>query len=357
MTLHLACRVQRGTFLLDVDTQFNDKEVTALFGASGSGKTSMLRLIAGLDREAGVRVSFNNDVWQDDDSFVPPHERRIGYIFQHLNLFPNMNADQNLDYAAQRAHSSQGLSRREIVEVLDIGSLLNKYPEQLSGGEKQRIAIARSLLSHPRLLLMDEPLGSIDHAAKNRILPYLQRIHQLLDIPVIFVSHSLDEVLYLADTVTEIHQGKISQQSSVISFATSDSATSDKEAAAIVKCQVQSHDRQYNLTTLTFENQPLIVSASALKEDDQVRVKIPARDVSIARERATSSSILNVLQAVVVAISDPDDSPAVMVTLQIGNQSLLARVTRKSVYDLSIQPGDQVFAQIKGVALMIEYDR
>jgi len=357
MTLQLNCQVSRGNFNLEVDLQFPDREVTALFGASGSGKTSILRIIAGLDREPGVSVTFNGETWQDAQTFVPVHQRRVGYVFQHLNLFPNMSADQNLAYAEQRSHSARGLSRQEIIDVLEIGSLLHKYPEQLSGGEQQRVAIARSLLSHPGLLLMDEPLGSIDQAAKTRILPYLQRIHQMLDIPAIFVSHSLDEVLYLADRVVEISEGRVVQQVDVIDFATSEGATTGSDAAAIVSCTVRDHDDKYNLTSLDLEGQTLIVSAPGFEAGDQVRVKIPARDVSIARERATSSSIINVLECRVISIAASTDDPGALVRLEVGNQVLMARVTRKSIDDLSLQENDRVFAQIKGVALMIDHER
>lgn len=357
MTLQLNCKVNRGNFNLEVELAFPDREVTALFGASGSGKTSILRIIAGLDHEPGVNLIFNGETWQDTQTFIPAHLRRVGYVFQHLNLFPNMTADRNLAYAEQRSHSSSGLSRKEIIDVLEIGSLLHKYPEQLSGGEQQRVAIARSLLSHPALLLMDEPLGSIDQGAKARILPYLQRIHQMLDIPAIFVSHSLDEVLYLADRVVEISDGRVLQEVDVIDFATSEGATTGNDAAAIVSCRVRDHDEKYNLTSLDLEGQTLIVSAPGFKTDDQVRVKIPARDVSITRERAVSSSILNVIECRVESIRNMGDEPGALVRLGAGNQVLLARITRKSIDDLSLKAGDPVFAQIKGIALMIDHER
>ena len=357
MTLHLNCRVERGAFLLDLDANFPDREVTVLFGPSGSGKTSILRLIAGLDRAPGVRVAFKEEIWQDEQTFVPPHQRRVGYVFQHLNLFPNMNARQNLDFAEQRAHTSEGLSRADITEVLDIGDLLDKLPDQLSGGEKQRVAIARTLLSHPGLMLMDEPLGSIDQAAKNRILPYLQRVHQLLDIPVVFVSHAMDEVLYLADTVMEIRQGQMIQQDTVIGFSTSEGAAASSDAAAILRCRVLELDSTYSLTSLEVDGQRLMVSKAGFSVGDQVRVRIPARDVSITREPARETSILNVLECTVRTITDPGEGPAAMVNMTCGRQTLLARITRRSLHELLLREGDKVYAQIKGVALMIEYER
>ena len=357
MTLHLNCRVARGAFLLDLEARFPDREVTALFGPSGSGKTSILRLIAGLDHAPGVRVEFNGKVWQDGQTFVPPHRRRIGYVFQHLNLFPNMSAGRNLDYAEQRAHSSEGLSRTDIVDVLEIGGLLAKLPNQLSGGEMQRVAIARTLLSHPGLMLMDEPLGSIDQAARNRILPYLQRVHQLLDIPVILVSHSMEEVLYLADTVMEIRQGQLMRQDTVIGFSTSESAVADSDAAAILRCRVVEPDTNYGLTSLDVEGQKLMVSKTGFSVGDQLRVRIPARDVSITREPARETSILNILECTVQGITDPGEGPAAMVSLACGRQTLLARITRLSLHQLALGQGDRVYAQIKGVALMIEYER
>ena len=205
MTLDVHAHFERRGFSISVDTSLPTDRVSALFGPSGSGKTTLLRLIAGLDRHAGTTVQFDGETWQNESTFLPAYQRRVGYVFQHLNLFPHLDAQGNLQYAEARCrkHSTQGKSpdRAQVIDMLDLSHLLKRFPHELSGGEKQRVAIARALLSNPRVLLMDEPLGSIDAAARNRILPYLQTLHLNLEIPVVYVSHSVDEVLFLADMV------------------------------------------------------------------------------------------------------------------------------------------------------------
>ena len=352
MTLHLNCQVRRGDLDLKIDASFPPGQVTALFGASGSGKTSILRLIAGLDHDRDVQVRFRDDIWQDEHTFVPTWKRRVGLVFQNLNLFPNMTAGQNLDYAEKRAPDSQGPGREEIVDTLQIHDLMTRQARLLSGGEQQRVAIARALLSRPGLLMLDEPLGSVDQAAKHRILPYLQQVNQFLDIPVILVSHSLDEVLYLADRVLEINAGKLVRRASVTDYSTSETAATRHEAAAILHCTVSAREEEYDLTLLSFEEETLRINSVNLPIGSRIRVRVPARDVSLVRERPEGSSIVNLIECRVVAIDDPGSGPTAMIQLGCGGQLLLARITRKSLHDLSIQVGETLFAQIKGVALM-----
>jgi molybdate transport system ATP-binding protein len=358
MSIQLRTALRRAEgFELKADLSMASDRVTALFGSSGSGKTTLLRMLAGLERAPDTEIRFRQDTWQDEHVFVPPEARGIGYVFQHLNLFPHLSADANLRYAESRQHSNEGLDRSEIIDILDIGALLAKFPSQLSGGEQQRVAIARALLSHPRLMLMDEPLGSIDAAAKTRILPYLQRLHDSLSIPVIYVSHSLDEILEFADNVVMIDQGQIVSESAIVDFAVSERGASQTQAAAIIRCRVVSHEEAHALTEVEFEGQPMFIAADRYQTGDTLRVRIPARDVSLTLERPVGSSILNILTARVAEISDPGTGPTATVTLHCGNQALLARITRKSLVEMSLKPLDQVFAQIKGVALITEHDR
>ena len=360
MSLLIQAKVKRqGGFELNVDVAFPDREVSALFGPSGSGKSTILRLLAGLDHVPGTRVSFNKVVWQDERTFVAPNQRHIGYVFQHLNLFPHLSVSGNLDYAEARRQSGGGLSRHDLLDILNLSSLLEKRPRQLSGGEQQRVAIARALLSNPDLIVMDEPLGSLDQAAKDRILPYLQRLHRSLEIPIIYVSHALDEILYFADTVFEIADGKITGESSVIDFSVSGTHIGNHinqpEAAAIVSCRVKSENKQYALTELQFEDTLLLVSAGPLVNGESVRVKIPARDVSLSRQR-NESSIINVIATTIAHIHDPETGASAVVKLKCGNQFLLALITRKSLQELRFEIGEPIFAQIKGVALMTQHD-
>jgi molybdate transport system ATP-binding protein len=358
MTLEIRAKIARsGGFSLDIDMSIPDRQVSALYGPSGSGKSTILRLIAGLENEEGVTISFNEMIWQKGKKFLPPHQRRVGYVFQHLMLFPHLNAEENLNYAETRQQKSGGLTRGEVVEMLDLGHLLKQMPGQLSGGEQQRVAIARALLSNPQLLVMDEPLGSIDTTAKNRILPYLQRLHTRLEIPVVYVSHSLNEVQYFADTVFSISEGRILNQRSVVEFSTQDLSSPDADLAAILRCEVAESIDDFSLTRLIFGDEVLYIASDRFELGDKIRVRIPARDVSLARQRQPESSILNSVQTRIVEITEPTSGPSAIVRLQCGSQYLLARITRKSLHDLNLKIDETIYAQIKGVALMAEYER
>ena len=359
MSIKVAAEISRpGGFHLVIDTLLPGTGVTALYGPSGSGKTTLLRLLAGLDHVPGARVVFEGTPWQDDTGciFIQPQARATGYVFQHLNLFPHLTVAGNLDYAARRRHREGGLAADEIIGILQLDELLAKAPAQLSGGEQQRVAIGRALMSNPRLLLLDEPLGAIDIDARTRILPYLQQLHRVLEIPVIYVSHSLDEVLYLADTVLTMDRGRVTSQGSVMDFAVSRDAARHRDAAAIVRCRVTSPADHYGLVTVALEQETLYINAADLQQDDVVRVRIPARDVSLTRQ-PFESSIVNVIRTRVDSIDDPGQGSAATVTLSCGGQKLLARITRLSLRDLAFKPGETVFAQIKGVALMTDHDR
>ena len=358
MTLALETQLKRSSgFKLSVDLSIATDRVTALYGTSGSGKTTLLRLITGLDREVGVNVTFNGRVWQSTDTFVPVHERRIGFVFQHLNLFPHLSAAGNLDFAIRRNSSNEGLSRHDVIDMLDIGHLLNQHPGNLSGGEQQRVAIARALLSNPQLLVMDEPLGSIDTQARARILPYLQRLHDTLKIPVIYVSHALDEVLELADDVILLEAGHAMAKQSVFDFATAGPDADLPHGTAMIHCQVTGRDHDNDLTILSFENQTMYVATPTYAPGKILRLRIPSRDVSLALNKPGSSSILNILEGRISEIHDDAAGPTVVVIVRCGEQQILARITRKSLLDMKLTIDQQVYAQVKGVALMVNDER
>ena len=358
MSLDISAHIERtGGFNLSVDLTIATDRVTALYGASGSGKTTLLRLISGLERQSGVEVRFNDTVWQSEQAFVPAHQRRIGFVFQHLNLFPHLTAAENLEFAIKRHTQIQGLERKDVIEMLDLRDLLPNRPQNLSGGEQQRVAIARALLSNPQLLVMDEPLGSIDAVAKTRILPYLQRLHDTLKIPVIYVSHALDEVLELADNVIFLEAGQANRQESVFDFAITGPDADLPQGTAMIRCRVTGQDPDNELTILNFENQTMYLAARSHSPGDTIRVRIPARDVSLTRRKPEASSILNVFEGTINEIHDDRDGPTVVVLVSCGEQQLLARITRKSLSDLSLNVGQRVYAQVKGVALMVNNDR
>lgn len=348
-------------FSIEAGLTIPDSGVTALYGPSGSGKSTILRLIAGLERAGkgdSVTIRAGEEVWHDRDTFVPVHKRGIGYVFQQHQLFPHLTVKGNLDYATRRRHTNNGIDIDQISDWLALDDLMSKPVQQLSGGEAQRASIARVLLSGARCILMDEPLGSIDHSARARILPYLDRLHRNLQLPFIYVSHSLEEINYLADELYLLDNGRIKASGSIFELGSSVELNTEagEEAAAVIECVIAGHESDYGLTRLEFEGARLFVTARHRKPGAALRVRIPARDVSITLSPPEHTSILNVIQATVEEIQGPTDQPGILVRLAIGSQHILARITRKSLDNLVLETGQQVYAQIKSVALLSDYE-
>ena len=345
-------------FILDMNITVQPNGITALFGPSGSGKSTLLRLLAGLERgtvQDRIRITSDDTVWQDETTFVPPEKRGIGFVFQQQQLFPHLNVQENLLFALNRQHTQNDLDADQVYEWLNLMPLLDKNVNQLSGGEAQRVAIARVLLNGARCILLDEPLGSIDTASRSRILPYLDRLHRNLQIPMVYVSHSYEEISYLADYLFVLEDGKIKSKGSLPELSSTlelNSAEGDS-AAAVIQCRVSRHDLTYRLSELDFEGAKIFVNAENYQVDDSVRLRIPARDVSIATSQPVNSSILNILEVEVVSFEE-SPGPSILVRLRRNNQFILARITRKSLNILNIQPGQKVYAQIKSVALLME---
>jgi len=345
--LEVRLKLARQNFALNVDRQLPAQGLTALFGPSGSGKTTILRCIAGLERVPEGRVSFAGDCWQDEAEqiFIPPHRRACGYVFQEASLFPHLSARGNLEYSERRVpleHMRQGF--RETVELLDIGPLLDRRTDGLSGGERQRIAMARALLSSPRLLMMDEPLASLDTNRKGEILYYIERLRDELRLPMIYVSHSLDEVVRLADHVVVLKQG------SVAAAGTVQETIGRDHGGAVIDAVVAEQDLTWGLTRMDFPGGLLFASDVDALPGERVRVRIAARDVALARERPRETSFLNVLACTVTAVSAGEGAGA-DVHLDANGVRLTARLTRKSIAALSLSPGMPVFALIKAVAV------
>lgn len=342
------------SFALDVDLTLPATGITAIFGRSGSGKTTLLRCIAGLAAGARGYLRLHRDTWQDDAAgvFVPAHRRPTGFVFQDGRLFPHLRVAENLEFGRKRAVGSDALDRDSIVSLLRLEGLLQRLPHQLSGGEQQRAAIARALLTRPQLLLMDEPLASLDVEHKYEILPYLDGLHQHLDIPVIYVSHSPDEVLRLADHLVLLEQGEVRAHGPLQTLLTRLDLpfAQSEEAAAVIPATVSHFDQAHQLTELVFDGGMLRVPRAKARPGQSVRVLIHARDVSLALTRAEDSSILNILDATVLGCEQRGPGQ-VTVSIRIGTAVLLARITEFSRERLGIRPGLQVFAQIKSVAL------
>jgi len=341
-------------FGLEVDVRLPARGVTAIFGPSGSGKTTLLRLIAGLERAAHGHLAVGDVVWQDTDTFVPTHERPLGYVFQDARLFPHLDVRRNLDYGLRRIPaSSRRVSLDHVIDLLGIGHLMERKPDRLSGGERQRVAIARALAVSPRLLLLDEPLAALDQARKQEVLPYLERLHDSLEIPVLYVSHAIDEVVRLADHLLVLDAGRVAAQGSIVELmARAELRLSrDDGEGALIEASVAGHDETYQLTTVAFPGGRLTLPRQAREVGQQVRVRVLARDVSITLAAQTGTSIINILPARVTAIT-PAGASQCVVSLDLGGTALLARITRKSVDALGLKPGVAVHAQIKGVALV-----
>lgn len=343
-------------FALDVDLALPGRQVSALFGPSGSGKTTCLRAIAGLERAPGGYVEVNGEIWQDDARglFVPTHRRPLGYVFQEPSLFAHLTVAQNMAYGMKRVPTAQRrVSPAQAVELLGLAPLMQRSPATLSGGERQRVAIARALATSPRILLMDEPLAALDAKRKAEILPYLERLHGELDIPVLYVSHAPDEVARLADHMVLLDAGRV-----VASGTTFDLMTRldlplahGDSAGAVLAATVARHDTDFHLTLANFCGGQLSLPRQTTQVGHSIRVRIQARDVSLTLERQSGTSVLNILPATITALSS--DSPGqVMVRLDAGGSALLARITRKSAEALALVVGQTVFAQIKGVAIL-----
>jgi len=329
---------EQGSFSLDIDVAIPAKGVTGLFGESGSGKTTLLRCIAGL--EAG-----------SDTDTRAPHERGIGYVFQEPQLFPHMDVRANIEYGLKRAGKAR-LETDAVVKMLGLGALLSRKPGDLSGGEAQRVAIAAVLLRSPELILMDEPLASLDQRRKDELLPYLDRLHDELSVPIIYVSHSIDEVCRLCDHLILIEEGRVVADGELHAMlARLDiPMLAGRNAGTVINATPERHDSDYDLTLFRFSGGELLVPGKYDSTIPNMRLRIAASDVSICRTRPQKTTILNVLPADIDEIQ-PTGSSTDLVRLAIGDDFLVAQVTRRSVTNLDLRKGDHVFAQVKSVTV------
>lgn len=357
MSIRARFQLDRSEFRLDVDLDLPGRGVTALFGPSGSGKTTLLRCIAGLERAPGF-LEVNGEVWQDDSNrlFQPTHRRPLGYVFQEASLFPHLSARANLEYGMKRAPAAQRrVALDRVLDLLGIAHLLERKPHQLSGGERQRIAIGRALLTSPRILLMDEPLSALDTARKQEILPYLERLHGELDIPVLYVSHAPDEVARLADHIVVMDQGRaVAAGPLTETLARLDLPIHlGEDAGVVLDAVVTERDAQWQLARATFaDDLGVWVRDGGHAVGQAVRVRILARDISLALTRHNGTSIQNILPGVVMELGSDTHPALALVKINVGGAALVARLTRRSAHDLNLTPGQLVYAQIKAVALI-----
>jgi molybdate transport system ATP-binding protein len=355
MSIQAKFELKHPGFCLDVDLDLPGQGVTALFGPSGCGKTSLLRCMAGLNRAEVGRLIVNGETWQDGEFFLPVHQRALGYVFQEANLFAHLTIQRNLEYGQSRiAQAARRVEFDRAIELLGISHLLERKPAGLSGGERQRVAIARALLTSPRLLLMDEPLAALDLARKQEFMPYLERLHHELDIPVIYVTHAPDEVARLADHIVVMKEGRALAAGPL----TETLARVDlpirlgEDAGVVLDAVVAERDAAWHLARVEFAGGSLWVRDGGQAIGAPVRIRILARDVSIALSPVDGTSIQNCLSATVGEMAG-DSHPALsLLKLTIGPSPVLARLTRRSAEGLGLAPGKAVWAQIKAVALI-----
>ena len=349
-------RVDRNNFKLDVDLSLPGRGITALFGHSGSGKTTCLRAMAGLERTTDGYFALGNEVWQDEaqNRFVPPHQRALGVVFQEASLFPHLSVRGNMSFGEKRAPlSERRFALPQVAELLGINHLLERPTTELSGGERQRVAIARALLTAPKILLMDEPLAALDLKRKLEILPYLERLHRELAIPIIYVSHAPDEVARLADHLVLLDQGQVVASGPlnvVLSRIDLPAAFAD-DAGVVIEASIAAHEVD-DLTRLEFTGGSILVTRRPEPLGTWLRCRIHARDVSLALIPPTQTSILNCVSAVVVDLAPTETPGHVLVRLDVAGEPLLARITQRSAHKLDIRPGLALKAQIKAVALL-----
>jgi molybdate transport system ATP-binding protein len=357
--LEIAAERRLGEFRLDVRLSVPSRGVSALFGRSGSGKTSIVNMLAGLIRPDRGRIVLDQTVLFDSESGadLPPERRRLGYVFQEGRLFPHLSVRNNLLYGHRRAPVREGAATaEEIIDLLGIGHLLDRRPLSLSGGEKQRVAIGRALLAHPRLLLMDEPLASLDAARKEEILPFVERLRDHFRLPIVYVTHDLSEIVRLADTVALVAGGRVTAVGGVddvLGRTDLRLLTGGYEGGALIRARVEGHDDRFGLTLLAFDGGHLRTAKLNLPIGSDVRVNVRARDVSIALAPPADISILNVLPARIVEMT-ANDGGQVDLRLSVGERqraTIWARLTARSVHDLQLSVERDVFALVKAVAI------
>jgi molybdate transport system ATP-binding protein len=351
--LELAVKRRQGDFQLDVELAAG-AGVTALFGRSGSGKSSVVNMVAGLYRPDCGRIKVDGRVLFDAAARIdlPPEKRRLGTVFQDARLFPHLDVRTNLEFGMRRvAPADRKVAFADVVEILGVGALLDRRPATLSGGERQRVAIGRALLASPRILLMDEPLAALDNARKSELLPFIGRLARRFAIPILYVSHAIDEVLRLADTLVIMDAGRaavVGPVEEVLSRPDLRPLTGRYEAGAVLAAIVAGHDPTYGLSTLTFPGGTLVAGRIDLPVGTHVRVRIHARDITIAVDRPERVSTRNLLPAVVREVR-PVQNYVVDVVLDVGGTPLWAQITALSQAQLGLAPGMRVHALLKAI--------
>ena len=355
--LHIRVRCARPAFALEVDLQLPAHSITVLFGASGSGKTSLLRCVAGLERAQAGYIRIGDALWQDDAKgvFVPTWKRAVGYVFQEASLFEHLNVRGNLEYGLNRLRGAKQANLLDsAIALLGLESLLQRRPDQLSGGERQRVAIARALCAQPELLLLDEPLASLDQPRREEILPWLERLRKELHLPMLYVTHAADEVARLADTLVVLDKGRVVQAGPVAQVLSQIDTpiTLGDDVGALLEARLTERDTRWHLAHVSFDGGSLCLRDTPRALGEAVRLRVLARDVSIATQAPHHTSIQNVLPCVIEAMQGDAHPSQVLVRMRCGQAVLLARITARAADALQLHTGMAVWAQVKAVALV-----
>ncbi len=361
--IHLQINIARLAFELKLELQLPAQGITAIFGPSGSGKTTLLRAVAGLEKNPQGLIQIGENIWQDTKQgiYIPTWQRPLGYVFQESSLLPHLSVAENLNFGLKRvlksANSAPTAANKALqasIELLGIGGLLQRMPDELSGGERQRVAIARAIAMQPQLLLMDEPLASLDAARRQEIFPWLARLRDELKMPMLYVTHSAEEVTRLADHLLVLDRGQVKAQGPVNQVLTQvvNPVVVGEDAGALIAGHIGAVDAQWHLSRVDFEGGSVWMRDEGLTVGKAVRIRILARDVSLATSDPQNTSIQNQLRGSIQSIT-PDPHPSqVMVVLKCGAEEVLARVTNRAVNELALQVGMPVWAQVKSVALV-----
>lgn len=349
------CNIQleRAEFSIDAAFDIPAKGVLGIFGHSGSGKTTLLRCVAGLEKDVKGSITVNGKTWLSEKSNLSSQQRNIGYIFQESRLFPHLSVEKNLHYgAARNAVDEATVDREHLLELLNIKHLLNRKPFQLSGGEKQRVAIGRALLKNPQMLLLDEPLASLDNKRKQEILPFLDRLHEELNIPMLYVSHSIEEVSRLCDYMLIMQQGRVEFNGDIHNALVSPESplATAANAAAVLEGTISKQEKDFQLSTVHTSNGTALQVPGIFPLGQRVRLRVKASNVSLSKTHASDSSILNIVAGSIADIVEEQDA-YILLRVNINNDIVLARISRKSYKQLMLDVGQKVYMQIKAVSI------
>jgi molybdate transport system ATP-binding protein len=357
---HLRLSLSLSDFTLNIDQRLPAQGITVLFGPSGSGKTTVLRCLAGLEQATGV-ISFKDETWQDSarNIFRPTWQREIGYVFQEASLFEHLNVRANLYFGLRRIkhldRTGQTQDLDAAVALLGIDHLLDRSVTSLSGGERQRVAIARALATRPKLLLLDEPLASLDVARRQEVLPWLERLHQELRIPILYVTHSMDELVRLADHVVLLERGAVQGSGAISQVLGSHDAARllGDEAGVVTVGEITEHDVQDQAVRVRLGGGHVWVPEQTLPVGQTVRLRIRARDVSLSLTRHEDMTIQNCLQGVIEAIETDVHPSQVLLRVRCGQEVILSHVPQQSLSRLGLTVGLSVWCQIKSILLLV----